>query len=82
MSAAIHWIGEINNPLGTIRIGDSTKLIVSPWAALGTDALLMGTSLALILESDKTWMHILGVAGFIWGIAAASIEVAKLIRAD
>jgi hypothetical protein len=42
----------------------------------------MGTSMALILESDKTWMHILGVAGFIWGIAAASLEVAKLIRAD
>ena len=76
----IEGLGKIQTPLGTVRLGGDTKLIVSPWAAIGTDTLLLGTSTALFFATRNTWLRILGLAGGAWGVTAIVLEVAKLIR--
>lgn len=76
----IEGLGRIQSPLGTVRLGGDTKLIVSPWAAIGTDTLLIGTSTALFFSTRSTWLRVMSVAGGAWGIVAIVLEIAKLVR--
>lgn len=75
----VRGIGEISIPLEVMRVNGETKLVVSPWAALGTDTLLIGTGMALIFASDSIILRILGIAGTVWGVAALSAEIFKLL---
>lgn len=76
----IEGLGRISPPLGTIRLGGTTKLIVSPWAALGTDALLVATGATTFAVARPLGLRILGAAGAIWGTTAILLEVIKLIE--
>jgi hypothetical protein len=76
----IDRLGRIYAPLGTVRIGETTKLIVSPWAAIGTDTLLVGTSTALFFSTQSTVLKIVSAIGGAWGLTAIVLEVAKMIR--
>lgn len=72
-------LGRISSPLGTIRLNGDIKLIVSPWAAMGTDALLITTGLATYSYAKPTLLRILGAAGTAWGVIALFLEAIKLI---
>jgi hypothetical protein len=72
-------LGRISPPLGTIRLNGDTKLIVSPWAAMGTDALLITTGLATFAYVKPTLFKILGVVGASWGAIALTLETVKLL---
>jgi len=76
----IDGLGQIQSPLGTVRLGGDTKLIVSPWAAIGTDMLLISTSTALFFSTRSTWLKIMSIAGGTWGTIAIILEISKLIR--
>ena len=72
-------IGRIKPPLGVVNLGGDTKLIVSPWAAIGTDALLVATGTTVILIARPTILKLLGFVGTGWGIVAMLLEISKLI---
>lgn len=73
-------LGRFRSPLGTVRLNGDTKLVVSPWAAIGTDALLIGTGLTTFLVAKPTPLKVLGAAGTIWGTVALILETVKLIE--
>jgi len=75
----IAGLGRITSPLGTIRLNGDTKLIVSPWAAMGTDALLIGTGLATFMCTRPTPLRFLGALGTAWGVIALALETIKLV---
>jgi len=73
-------LGKINSSLKIVRLAGNTKLIVSPWAAIGTDAFLMGTSTALFFATRSTILRILSVLGGAWAATAVTLELAKLAQ--
>ena len=70
----------MNSPLGTIRLDGGTRLIVSPWAAMGTDVLLISTGIATVSLSKSTPITILGWGGTAWGVVALLLEALKLVQ--
>lgn len=75
----ISGLGKIRGVMGTIQLGGETKLIVNPWAAIGTDALLVTTSIATVSLSDNAGLKTVGILGGIWGVVAIGLEIAKLV---
>lgn len=75
----IEGIGAIRGVLGIIQLNGETKLIVNPWAAIGTDALLITTSVATMCYASNPILKSVGVLGSIWGVTAIGLEIAKLI---
>lgn len=78
----LEGLGRIYTPLGTIRLNGVTRLIVSPWAAMGTDVLLITTGLATFALSRNTILQVLGMAGTIWGTLALGVEGLKILQGD
>lgn len=74
----IRNLGHITQPLKVIRLGDDTRLLVSPWAAVGTDVLGLGASAALFFSTKNFWLRALAVAAGAWMATALGTEVAKL----
>jgi hypothetical protein len=72
-------LGHIRGILGIIRLNGETKLIVNPWAAIGTDGLLIATSVATMCLSKNAILKTVGVLGSIWGVTAIGLEIAKLV---
>jgi hypothetical protein len=72
-------LGNIRGILGIIRLNGETKLIVNPWAAIGTDGLLITTSVATMILASNPILKTIGVLGSIWGVTAIGLEIAKLI---
>ena len=64
--------------LGVVRINGTDKLIVSPWAAIGTDVLLIGASTALFFSTRSTLLKIGSGVGASWGVTAIVLEIIKL----
>lgn len=64
--------------LGVVRINGTDKLIVSPWAAIGTDALLIGATTALFFSTRSTFLKIGSGVGAVWGVTAVILEIVKL----
>lgn len=76
----IEGLGRMHSPLGTIRLDGATRLIVSPWAAMGTDLLLISTGIATVSLSRSTPVTILGWGGTAWGVVALLLETLKLAQ--
>lgn len=74
----IEGLGKIRSPLGTILLNGETKLIVNPWAAIGTDILLISMSASTFFLARNSILKALSLIGGIWGITAVSLEVSKL----
>lgn len=66
------------HPILVAHVGDTTRLLVSPVAAIGTD--LAGVTLASILfvTTSVWWIRLVAVAGGLWMATAAVTEVVKL----
>lgn len=75
----VEELGRIKSPLRTVRLAGETRLIVSPWAALGTDTLLVGVSTALLFSTKSGWLKVVSLLGGAWGVTAITLEVAKLV---
>lgn len=75
----IEGLGRIHSPLGTIQLNGETKLIVNPWAAIGTDTLLVVTSASTVVLAKNPILKTLGILGGIWGVTAIVLEVSKLV---
>jgi hypothetical protein len=76
----LNGIGQIRGVLGKIQLNGETKLIVNPWAAIGTDALLITTSVATMALSKNPILKTVGVLGSIWGVTAIGLEIVKLLQ--
>lgn len=76
----IDGLGRIRNErfMGTIRLNGETKLIVNPWAAIGTDLLLMSMSTATFVLTKNPILRSLSVLGGLWGITATVLEIVKV----
>ncbi len=76
----IEGLGQIHPgaPLGAIRLDGVTKLIVNPWAAIGTDALLFTMSAATFVLTKNPILKTLSILGGIWGVTAIALETSKL----
>lgn len=74
----IEGLGRFRSPLGTARLNGVTKLIVSPWAAMGTDALLIGSGVTTFIVAKPTILKALGAISTLWGTTALILEVVKL----
>lgn len=68
--------------LGTIQLNGATKLIVNPWAAIGTDLLLISMSGATFLLTKNPILRTLSILGGLWGITATVLEVTKVARPE
>jgi hypothetical protein len=75
----VEGLGRLDSPMGVLKIGGDTRLVIMPWAALGTDFLLAGTSTALFLSTKSTALKVLSVLTAGWSIIAIGVEVTKLI---
>lgn len=76
----IDGLGQIVLPLEVVRIDGDLRLVVTPWGAIGTDALLVATGSALFFAAGPPLLKILGALGGAWGLLAIGVEVAKLAR--
>lgn len=74
----IDGLGRFRSPLGTARLNGTTKLIVSPWAAIVTDGLLIGAGLTALIAAKPTALKVLGGVSTLWGTVALGLEVIKL----
>lgn len=76
----IEGLGQIHPgaSLGAIRLNGETKLIVNPWAAIGTDALLLTMSASTFVLSNNPILKTLSILGGIWGMTAIALETSKL----
>lgn len=73
-------LGQIRGILGKIQLNGETKLIVNPWAAIGTDALLITTSVATMTLAKNPILRTIGILGSIWGVTAIGLEIVKLLQ--
>ena len=74
-------LGHLSWPLEVVDVEGSTRLLVTPVGAIGTDTLLLGTGTALLFGGVKSVpLRILGGLGAGWATIAIAYEVAKLIR--
>ena len=78
----IEGLGRMHSPLGTIHLDGATRLIVSPWAAIGTDLFLISTGIATVSLSRSTPITILGWGGTTWGVIALLLETLKLVQGN
>lgn len=76
----VHGLGRIESPLAVVRLNGRTKLVIDPIAALGTDAALVATSTALFFSTRSLPLKLLSLLGGTWGLVAAGVETAKLLR--
>lgn len=74
----IEGLGKFRSPLGTARLNGVTKLIVSPWAAMGTDALLIGAGVTTFVVAKPLLLKTLGAVSTLWGSVALVLEAVKL----
>lgn len=79
----IEGLGQIRpgGAMGTIRLNGETKLIVNPWAAIGTDALLITMSAATLMLTKNPFLKTLSILGGLWGTLAIGLEASKLASA-
>jgi hypothetical protein len=76
----IKGMGEIQAPLGTVRLGDGrVSLLVNPWAAIGTDILGLSLSVVVFTLAKQILLRLLALGSSIWFTTAALIEVGKLL---
>jgi hypothetical protein len=73
-------LGQIRGILGKIQLNGETKLIVNPWAAIGTDALLITASVATMTLAKNPILRTVGILGSIWGVTAIGLEIVKLLQ--
>ena len=74
-------LGHLSWPLEVVDVEGSTRLLITPVGAIGTDTLLAGTGAALLFGGVKSVpLRILGGLGLGWGTIAILYEVAKLTR--
>ncbi len=66
--------------LDVMDVGGERKLVVSPVAAIGTDLLGLGASLAVLLTTERTELKILASVGTIWMSTALLVEIEKLTK--
>jgi len=78
----IEGLGVIESTLSLAYIRGEQKLIVSPWAALGTDTVGLLISSLLFFSTDSTPLKIAAAAGGLWMGTALALEVRKLIVDD
>ena len=80
----IEGLGRIHAApvLGTIQLNGDTKLIVNPWAAIGTDGLLVTMSISTLVLAKNPILKGLSILGGIWGIMAITLEVSKLLTSN
>jgi hypothetical protein len=78
----IGGLGRIESPLALVSINGERKLVVSPWAAIGTDVIGLGISGVLFFSSDNTAMKILAALGGLWMGTALFVESRKLLFND
>lgn len=62
------------------RIGGVPTLLVSPWAALGTNVLGAGLASIAYFSTKSTGLKIISFFGGAWMLTAAAVEIAKLIE--
>jgi hypothetical protein len=75
----VEGLGKISAPLAVVDLEGAVRVVVSPWAAIGTDALGMGASTALFFATKNPWLKILaGVTGT-WMTTALVVELLKLL---
>lgn len=76
----IEGLGRIRpgTVLGTIQLNGTTKLIVNPWAAIGTDLLLMSMSTTTFLLTKSPILRTVAILGGLWGVTATVLEVVKI----
>ena len=81
-STRIGGLGRIESPLALVSIQGERKLVVSPWAAIGTDVIGLGVSGLLFFSSDNTALKIISALGALWMGTALTVEARKLIFND
>ncbi|OGT59308.1 MAG: hypothetical protein A3E01_07890 [Gammaproteobacteria bacterium RIFCSPHIGHO2_12_FULL_63_22] len=72
-------LGQVSAPLALVSVNGERKLIVSPWAALGTDVLGMAVATALFFSTENTWLRVLAAVGGTWAATALFKELGKLV---
>jgi hypothetical protein len=73
---------NFRTPLRVARLGGETKLIVSPWAAIGTDAFGMGLATIAFFSTTKPVLKAVSAAGGLWMLTATMLEIHKLASED
>lgn len=76
----VHGLGQVSIPLDVVQLQGSRKLVISPWAAIGTDVLLIGSGVTLGALMKPLLLKILGYSAATWGSIALGVEVTKLLR--
>lgn len=69
---------RFQTPIRVIRLAGDTKLIVSPWAAIGTDVLGMGIAAIAFFSTKKPVLKTVSAIGGLWMLTAAMLELHKL----
>lgn len=70
----------VDRPLALVTLDGEKKLIVSPWAAFGTDAIGFALAGALFFATDNLWLRIFSGFGALWMGTAFVRELGKLIE--
>ena len=70
----------VDRPLAFVVIDGERKLVVSPWAAFGTDAVGLALAGGLFIAADSVWLKLLAGIGAAWMSVAFIRELSKLIE--
>lgn len=79
--ARVNGLGKISSPLAVVDLEGRTKVVVAPWAAIGTDVLGMGLATILFFSTSKTWVKVVAALGGTWMFTALFVETMKLLSA-
>ena len=79
--ARVRGLGRISTPLAVVDLEGRSKVVVAPWAAIGTDLAGLGLAAGLFFVTKSPWLKVAASIGGAWMFTALFVETMKLLSA-